>query len=1113
MDDAGWLPSAEIRSAVRAMASRTARLLPLLALAALCGTGRLSAQPYWVRHVGSLGNEHVSDVKVDEAGDIYITGEFSGDADFVDSTYTAQGGIDCFVAKLSAAGEVLWWKQGGGFGIDRGIKLAFGPGNTLAVVGEFMGTADFQGVPITSGSFTPDMFCMVLDRATGAQQWIRHGGGSAGSDRPYGVTVSPTGQVTMVGEFKGTASWDGFDLVSVIEQDTTVHSMDVVLVSYSADGTALWVQQGAADRTDRAIDAVSDPQGNIYVAGQFSDTITFDVEHVNAMYNATFLLKLDPAGNEVWFRRCGGGIYDHVRDLILTPTGELLLVGDLQGTMIFLDDVPDFISGELPYNYYLLRVSTDGGFIAQGQIGSAYGLSSRGIDLRNDTITVTGHFNCQFTSMSSHYGGEGLFMAAGAEDIFVTKHRYTDLGFIEARHYGGPGAKLAGQVATLPDGDVLVCGSYTRSISFATTTGDPISGDPFEGYQPTAQPGPPASCPDLVYANFRSQDATGLKDGFLARTYVRDSVVYDWWSQEPGVCDHPATWTMCASNTSPDAECPDTLVVCGAVDINAFLPFIPSIGEANSVGPLVLVVWNNGDSTITSHITETGYYEVQVDAANGCWSWSDGVYVVVNPIPPEPLISDDVPLNVNSAAPLDIHLCDPDSVLLWCPNVDQSTDYFWTSLTGNPPPDTVFAASVFADTTGVWTFHMVTDAGCTSSTPIVVEDHAVPDLTGLDVQVTIELVQDSLGSDSVWICQGGQVQFQVFVIWYVNGDTIQFPLDLFLYVAVNDTAWTLEDDPNGWNGSMEGLSPGWNTLDLHLMVLNGACGGDTLLFDFNETFWVGIWPVITVDISLTGESTMCTGDSTLLTMSCPNCTEFQWSGGNVSGATTTTVWATEEGNYTVTGSATDEHGCTFDNAAIHHVAFPAGPLLLIDPPDGIICPFDSALVYTTTQGTGLVWYGPYGPVPNNSQQIWSGIPGEYYLTMTDSLGLRARERPRAAHRVRHTFPERDPGQRALLERTGGPYPDRHLGAFLHRLGTAFQRERLAADRDGTRCLLRHKHSVRHHNGDERYGGGQRRARASGGKRAVRVVYRRKHRLARGAGGGRIHLAARQHLRR
>lgn len=945
------------------------------------------AQPYWVRHVGSPGNEHVSDVKVDEAGYIYITGEFSGDADFGDSTFTSSGGIDLFVAKLDANAQLIWWKQGGGAGIDRGIKLAFGPGNTLAVVGEFMGAADFQGTVITSNGFTPDMFCAVLDRTTGEQQWVRHGGGSAGSDRPYGVTVSSTGQVTMAGEFKGAATWGGFSLTSMPEQETGEPTMDVVVASYSADGTLLWVQQGAADRQDRAIDVVNDALGNIYVAGQFSDTITFDQTHLNAIYNATFLLKLDPAGNEVWFRRCGGAIYDHVRDLHSTPDGQLLMVGDLQGTMIFMDDVPDFISGEQPYNYYLLRVSTDGELLAQGQLGSGNGVSSRGVALRNDTIAVVGQFNCQFTALSAHYGGNGLFMAGGLEDIFVSKHRYQDLGFIEARHYGGPGGKLAGQVDFLPGGDVIACGSYTRSISFATNSANPITGDLFEGYEPTAQPGAPPGCPALVGANFRSQDATGLKDGFLARTYVRDSVVYDWWSQIAGACAHPATWGMCVAAEPDGPGCPDTLIVCGEADISAYLPFIPSVGESNSVGPLVEAIWSNGDTAISTHIETTGLYGVQVHALNGCWSWNDTLYVVVNPMPPEPTLSDSQPENTNASEPDPILLCDPESVLIWCPEAEPWTTNYWTVLTGQPPPDTIPGISLTADTTGIYTFHMVSDAGCERSIDVEVIDIATPDLDSLTLDIGIVFTDDSLLTDSVEVCPGEPLEFQVLLNWYWAGDSTQFPNDLILWVSLNGGPFEQQDNPNGWPVGMEVWGTGWYDFHWDIIVTNGICGVDSLLYELDFQIWVDGLPDLPLGITLSGPASMCDGDSVLLTMSCPECESFQWSGGSTNGdSTSTSVWATEEDGYSIMGTGTDASGCVVTEAASIYVHYPAGPLLYIDPPDGIICPFDSALIYTPTPGLDLVWYGPFGPVPNNSQQIWTEIPGEYYLTMTDTMG-------------------------------------------------------------------------------------------------------------------------------
>lgn len=963
---------------------RARYLVPVLLLVAVSAAEQVCAQPYWVRHVGSLGNDHVSDVKVDESGAIYITGEFSGDADFTDSVFTSSGALDCFVAKMTPEGQITWFVRGGGLGIDRGIRLAFGPDNTLAVVGEFQGVAEFQGTSITSQAYTPDMFCMVLDRATGALHWMRHGGGTLGSDRPYGVTVSASGQVTMAGEFKGTATWDGSILVSTPDQDTGEPTMDVVVISYSDNGTLLWAKQGVADREDRALGVVNDDAGNIYVAGQFSDTITFDATHLNAMYNATFLLKLDGTGNEQWFRRIGGGIYGHLRDMLAVPGGGLLLLGDLQGTMLFMDDAPDIIAGEASYNYYLLQVDAAGQLAAQGQIGSSNGLSARGLDLRNDTISVIGQFNCRFTALGDHYGGSGLFMAAGEEDIFLARHRYNDLGFIEARHFGGSGRKLPGRVASLPNGDVLACGSYERSIAFATTTANVVSGDDFIGYVPTPTPPNPSGCPDLANKTFRAQDAMGLMDGFIARAYVRDSVVFDWWRQLPGACDHPATWSMCVGQAAFGQPCPDTLTFCGPGTIGATLPFIPAFGNGNSIGPLVTAVWTSGDSTLSISVDQTSDQLVTVNAANGCWSWTDAVHVIVHPVPPKPQLSDDMLVNTAATITEPIFLCDPDQTLIWCDNMVPGATGFWTS--SNAPGDTLWGPGIQVDTTAHWTFTMLTAEGCSDTTSIDVIDLSSPSLACLSGNMSIVYGSDSITTDSIAICHGDTLRFTVSAQWTCDGDTIDFPNDLSFTVSVNGGNPETGYDPNGWSQTIDNWQTGWYHLWLHLEVTNSPCGGDTLTIDLQDSIWVVGRPEADLDLSLAGPGTLCQGDSALYTLYCHDCDSTAWNGPGLGELGSTSAWVLQPGNYQVLGAATDAYGCTTEEQLSFHVSAPLGPLLVTVPADGIICPADSALIFTTTPGTGQVWYGPFGPVPSGSPQLWSGVPGEYYLSMTDTFG-------------------------------------------------------------------------------------------------------------------------------
>lgn len=486
------------------------------------------AQSYWSAGLGGPGNDHVRDVKTDAAGNIYATGEFSGAITFGGNTYVSTAGIDMFLAKLTPGGQVLWFVQGGGPGIDGGIKLAV-RGDRVAVVGTFMHTATFQGQELTSAG-AQDIFISMHDAATGALQWVAGGGGLTASDRPYGVTIASTGNVTMVGEFSGTVQVAGDVLTSMIDPQTGTPSVDVFIATYSPAGEPLWTLRGAAKYTDRAIDVVNDPADNIYVTGQFSDTIQFTVPHPNVMYNASFLLKLDPDGHEQWFRRMGGAVYNHVRDMQWASTGELLMVGDVQGNMVFLDSVPNFVSSGDPHAYYLLRVDHNGQLAGDTVVSSMNPVSGRAVDERDGLVTVLGEFKCQFTSMVDSLQ-TGLWSATGIQDLFVVQHALDSLYVIKgAQQFGGRQEKLAGQVASLNDGSPVFCGSFEDMIVFpcqGSFTADIASTFPPHGLM---APNTAGYCDDPYYGSFAADTSNGLKDGFIARGFVPGRSAYDWWT-------------------------------------------------------------------------------------------------------------------------------------------------------------------------------------------------------------------------------------------------------------------------------------------------------------------------------------------------------------------------------------------------------------------------------------------------------------------------------------------------------------------------------------------------------------------------------------------------------
>jgi len=87
---------------------------------------------------------------VDSSGNVTVTGEFQGTADFGKGPLTSAGDSDVFVASYDAAGNARWAERFGAGGTDRGYSVAVDSWGNLAVIGQFSYTVDFGTGPLTS---------------------------------------------------------------------------------------------------------------------------------------------------------------------------------------------------------------------------------------------------------------------------------------------------------------------------------------------------------------------------------------------------------------------------------------------------------------------------------------------------------------------------------------------------------------------------------------------------------------------------------------------------------------------------------------------------------------------------------------------------------------------------------------------------------------------------------------------------------------------------------------------------------------------------------------------------------------------------------------------------
>ncbi|MBK7100351.1 MAG: gliding motility-associated C-terminal domain-containing protein [Flavobacteriales bacterium] len=936
----------------------------------------LQAQ-YWAKGVGGPSNDSFTDLVVDASGNSYVTGEFGGVITFgTTSTMTTYGSLDAVVAKFDPSGGLIWSTHFGGPGLDRGVALELGPNGELVVVGQFMLAANFGGTTLTSQNNTQDVFVVSMNASTGTVNWVRQGGGGEGVDQPNGVSIGPDGSVAVAGEFRGTATFDGGTLTSVIDPDTEEPSVDIFLQIYAGDGTAGWLKHGAAEFADRAMDVEHDDAGNIYLTGQFSDTITFDGVHNNAMYSAVFLMRYSPAGVEEWFRVFGGGTYNQVFDLLLVEGNRLFLVGDLQGTVIFQDNQPDIFSATAPRSSFLLDVTLDGELTQHHTWGSANEISTRAVAVSDDEVVVYGRFACQLTDFSALYG-TGTFLATGQHDLYIARFNLNNFVYKEAQQFGGAGDKGVGGIAYDMADELQFCGAFDELLvlpSDGEMQVEPSVWDFMSNYALSDY------CGDPNYSDQAGLESRGLKDAFITKGYVNGRQPYDFFFRDGTDCDRSMLGVVLRGvNGYSGMVGPDTLEICGQENLLAWTrtSYAAWVMEPNYSGPEFSFLWQDGSISSSLSVETTGWYSVQASSQAGCLTSIDSLYVIVNPLPARPLISDDQGVNVEASQTVTIIRCLPIQPWLWATGVDPADQVSWNG------PDSIPNDSIQALTSGYYTATVITPEGCSRSNTVQVILQPNGTLPPLEAQYDLWFPEDTDQNDTVTVCPYQNVSVYGDVTFLLDGDAVDLPFGIRMYQRCGGN-WSYT------NGDVSCTVPGgsgasWRYVTVEVLLTNAPCGTDSLFFTRTDSIYVIPITVQPPVVSLTGPTILCPGDTATLVATCVGCdSTVHYYSGLVS-LLPNGALVNGPGTSSYTGF-TENDGCFAHSTVYHTIDSYPRPTLGNFPDDAIICPNSTAIVYSDTPGQSYQWYGPLGPIPEQNDSIFTSQPGEYYLEMVDLLG-------------------------------------------------------------------------------------------------------------------------------
>lgn len=363
----------------------------------------------------NFGYSSSGDIQLDNLGNIYITGSVNGniDADPNLGSYVLTGGMGItgvFAIKLDANGNFVWGNifnsNTSGNGAEGRSLIVDNLGNTY-ITGQFEGSLQTNSGILTANSLSaPEAFVLKLD-TNGISLWERQIGGwfdfSVGND----IVANNSGGIYFTGRANG----------------------DIIISKLDVNGNTIWMKGINGGNAAMGNSILKDSNGNIYVAGFFTQTGDFDpgagvFTLTNAGLNDGFLSKLDSNGNFVWAKQYGGSSYDRCKDIGIDALGNIYITGFFDGTVDFDPNINVFnLTTISTQQCFITKVDANGNFIWAVNSGGSGNITNEighaiTVDV-NDNIYTTGYF----TGLSDFDPGIGAynFTSSGTFDAYVLK--------------------------------------------------------------------------------------------------------------------------------------------------------------------------------------------------------------------------------------------------------------------------------------------------------------------------------------------------------------------------------------------------------------------------------------------------------------------------------------------------------------------------------------------------------------------------------------------------------------------------------------------------------------------------------------------------------------------
>jgi hypothetical protein len=368
---------------------------------------KLSAAGHWEWALSTGGSESdaATGVIVDATGQVFVAGNFSTQANFGPTTLTSKGGMDIFVAQISAQGQWQGATAAGGAGPDRMCALTIGGAGDLLVAGQFTETASFGTTKVTSsGSTDAFVACLTHNRSW---KWATSAGGSD-NDEATALATNKAGEIYVTGYFSNTSMFGATSL--------TGRGMDDAFVGKLTNaGQWQWATAATGTNTAYGKSLVADPSGGVFVTGSFSGNATFGTTHLQSNRSDDgFVARLTSSGHWQWTNVLASDYFDNIAGIALDKMGNLYVAGTFSNT---IQGGQFQLTSRGQQDVFAGYLSQDGTWLGLVGAGGTDGDEVQALALGPDgEVCISGTF-----SAAASFGTVSLLSATPAVQLYVSK--------------------------------------------------------------------------------------------------------------------------------------------------------------------------------------------------------------------------------------------------------------------------------------------------------------------------------------------------------------------------------------------------------------------------------------------------------------------------------------------------------------------------------------------------------------------------------------------------------------------------------------------------------------------------------------------------------------------